>query len=150
MQQVADSVISPYIHKEEMVSSYIFPSSVGIWAIPTAPSVNVSSMFGVRLGVPVFTLPGYSRKFWLVADAELIVYGATEPDATITIGGYSIELNPDGTFRFQMSWQDGLIDYPMVAVAVNGEQSCSIHMKFNSETLKCHANFKQKAVLEFP
>jgi hypothetical protein len=38
----------------------------------------------------------------------------------------------------------------MVAVAVNGEQSCSIHMKFNSETLKCHANFKQKAVLEFP
>ncbi len=23
------------------------------------------------------------RKFWLVADAELIVYGATEPDATV-------------------------------------------------------------------
>lgn len=63
MQQVADSVISPYIHKEEMVSSYIFPYSVGIWAIPTAPSVNVSSMFGVRLRVPFFTLPGYSRKF---------------------------------------------------------------------------------------
>jgi hypothetical protein len=103
LQQVAGSMISPYIHKEEVVSSYIFPSSIGMWAIPPAPSVNVSSIFGVGLGVPAFTLPGYSRKFWLLAGAELIVYGATKPDATITIGGYSIGLNSDGIFRFQMS-----------------------------------------------
>jgi len=54
------------------------------------------------------------RQFWLIADAELIVY-ATEPDATVTIGGRPIKLNPDGTFRFQMSFQDGLIDYPIMA-----------------------------------
>jgi len=57
------------------------------------------------------------------ADAELIVYGATEPDATVTIGGRPIKLNPDGTFRFQMSFQDGLIDYPIMAVAADGEQT---------------------------
>jgi hypothetical protein len=63
MQQVEGSKISPYIHKEKVISSYIFPSRVGMWAIPSALSVNVSSMFDVGLGVSVFTLPGYSCKF---------------------------------------------------------------------------------------
>ncbi|NET88168.1 MAG: DUF4912 domain-containing protein [Kamptonema sp. SIO1D9] len=89
------------------------------------------------------------RKFWLVADAELIVYGATEPDATVTIGGRPIKLNPDGTFRFQMSFQDGLIDYPIMAVAVDGEQMRSIHMKFNRETPSRHTNTKEEAVEEW-
>ena len=166
-QHIAGSVISPYVHQEvvspyvhqevvspyvhqEVVSSYVFPSSMGMWAIPTASGVNVSNMSGVGLGVHVSTLPGYSRKFWLVADAELIVYGATEPDATVSIGGRPIELNPDGTFRFQISFQDGLIDYPIVAVAVDREQTCSIHMKFNRETPECHVNSKEEAVLECP
>jgi hypothetical protein len=89
------------------------------------------------------------RKFWLVADAELIVYGATEPDATVTIGGHPIKLNSDGTFRFQMSFQDGLIDYPIMAVAIDGEQTRSIHMKFNRETPSRRTNTKEEAVLEW-
>jgi len=89
------------------------------------------------------------RKFWLIADAELIVYGATEPDATVTIGGRPIKLNPDGTFRFQMSFQDGLIDYPIMAVAADGEQMRSIHMKFNRETPERHTNTKEEAVEEW-
>jgi hypothetical protein len=89
------------------------------------------------------------RKFWLIADAELIVYGATEPDATVTIGGRPIKLNPDGTFRFQMSFQDGLIDYPIMAVAADGEQTRSIHMKFNRETPSRHTNTKEEAVEEW-
>ena len=90
------------------------------------------------------------RQFWLVADAELIVYGATEPDATVTIGGRPIKLNEDGTFRFQMSFQDGLIDYPIMAVAVDGEQTRNIHMKFNRETPSRNTNTKEEAVLEWP
>lgn len=140
-QRIAGSVISPYIH-QEVVSSYVFPSSMGMWAIP--------STSGVGLGVHVSTLPEYSRKFWSVADAELIVYGATEPDATVSIGGRPMELNPDGTFRFQISFQDGLIDYPIVVVAVDGEQTCSIYIKFNRETQECHANSQEEAVLECP
>jgi hypothetical protein len=85
----------------------------------------------------------------LVADAELIVYGATEPDATVTIGGRPIKLNSDGTFRFQMSFQDGLIDYPILAVAADGEQTRSIHMKFERETPSRHTNTKDEAVLEW-
>jgi hypothetical protein len=89
------------------------------------------------------------RKFWLIADAELIVYGATEPDAIVTIGGRPIKLNPDGTFRFQMSFQDGLIDYPIMAVAADGEQMRSIHMKFTRETPERHTNTKEEAVEEW-
>jgi hypothetical protein len=94
-------------------------------------------------------IPNKARKFWLIADAELIVYGATEPDAKVTIGGREIKLNPDGTFRFQMSFQDGNIDYPIVAVASDGEQTRSVHMTFDRETPSRNTNTKEEAVLEW-
>jgi hypothetical protein len=101
------------------------------------------------IGMAASMPPVRPRKFWLVADAELIVYGATEPDATVTIGGQPIKLNPDGTFRFQMYFPDGAIDYPIMAVAVDGEQTRSIHMNFNRETPDRHTNTKEEAVLEW-
>jgi uncharacterized protein len=133
---------------EQAISSYIFPSGVGMWAVPTASGLNMS---GVGMSGAGFSgdVPMRPRKFWLIADAELIVYGATEPDATVTIGGRPIKLNPDGTFRFQMSFQDGLIDYPIMAVAADGEQNRSIHMKFNRETPSRNTNTKDEAVLEW-
>lgn len=140
---------------EQSLSSYVFPSGVGMWAVPTASGINMSGVgMGVGLnmsgvGFGASAAPNRPRKFWLVADAELIVYGATEPDATVTIGGQPIKLSPDGTFRFQMSFQDGLIDYPIMAVAVDGEQTRSIHMKFERETPSRHTNTKEDAVLEW-
>ncbi len=90
------------------------------------------------------------RQFWLVADAELIVYGATEPDAQVTIAGRPVQLNSDGTFRFQMSFQDGFIDFPIMAVAADGEQIRSLHMQFSRETPERHANTKEEAIPEWP
>ncbi|MBD0264466.1 MAG: DUF4912 domain-containing protein, partial [Tolypothrix sp. Co-bin9] len=142
MHQVSSSV------HEQTISSYIFPSGVGMWAVPTASGLTMSGvgMSGVGFSGDVPVRP---RQFWLIADAELIVYGATEPDATVTIGGRPIKLNPDGTFRFQMSFQDGLIDYPIKAVAVDGEQTRSIQMKFNRETPSRNTNTKEEAVVEW-
>ena len=34
------------------------------------------------------------KKFWLVADCELILYGATEPDAFVTVSGRRVKVNP--------------------------------------------------------
>ncbi|BAY42533.1 Rho termination factor domain-containing protein [Scytonema sp. HK-05] len=143
MQQVPSSVTP-----EQAISSYVFPSGVGMWAVPTMSGLTAS---GVGMSGAGFSgdVPMRPRKFWLIADAELIVYGATEPDATVTIGGRPIKLNPDGTFRFQMSFQDGLIDYPILAVAADGEQTRSIHMKFNRETPSRNTNTKEEAVLEW-
>jgi hypothetical protein len=136
---------------EETISSYVFPSGVGMWALPTASGVNMSGigMSGAGLGFSASAPPIRPRQFWLIADAELIVYGATEPDATVSIGGRPIKLNPDGTFRFQMSFKDGLIDYPIMAVAADGVQTRSIHMKFNRETPSRNTNTKEEAVLEW-
>ena len=134
---------------EQAISSYIFPSGVGLWAVPTGSGLTASGAGMSGVGFSASAVPVRPRQFWLIADAELIVYGATEPDATVTIGGRAIQLNPDGTFRFQMSFQDGLIDYPILAVAADGEQTRSIQMKFNRETPSRNTNTKEEAILEW-
>jgi hypothetical protein len=142
---------------EQALSSYVFPSGVGMWAVPTMSGINMSGVgMGLGHGYGVSSAefmaseaPIRPRQFWLVADAELIIYGATEPDATVTIGDRQIKLNPDGTFRFQMSFQDGLIDYPIKAVAVDGEQTRNIQMKFTRETPSRNTNTKEEAVPEW-
>lgn len=134
---------------EQAISSYVFPSGVGMWAVPTVSGLTMSGVGMSGAGFSEGAIPMRPRQFWLIADAELIVYGATEPDATVTIGGRPIKLNPDGTFRFQMSFQDGLIDYPIMAVAADGEQTRSIHMKFSRETPSRNTNTKEEAVTEW-
>jgi uncharacterized protein len=129
----------------ESLSSFVFPSGLGEWALPTTSGLNMSGVGMSGIGLESHQ----PRQFWLVADAELIVYGATEPDAAVFIGNRQIPLNPDGTFRFHMSFQDGLIDYPIVAVAKDGEQQRSIHMKFERETPSRNTNTKQEAVQEW-
>ncbi|EDX76100.1 Rho termination factor, N-terminal domain family [Coleofasciculus chthonoplastes PCC 7420] len=156
-QRVAGSMYGSMQHvpgsmaPSQSVSSYIFPSGVGMWAVPTMSGLTMSGvgMSGVGMGMSASMPPIRPRQFWLVADAELIVYGATEPDATVTIGGRPIKLNPDGTFRFQMSFQDGLIDYPIMAVAADGEQTRSIQMKFTRETPSRNTNTKEEMVPEW-
>ena len=154
-QRVAGSIFGSMQHvpgsaaPEQAISSYVFPSGVGMWAVPTVSGLTMSGVGMSGAGFSASAVPVRPRKFWLVADAELIVYGATEPDATVTIGGRPIKLNSDGTFRFQMSFQDGLIDYPILAVAADGEQTRSIHMKFERETPSRHTNTRDEAVLEW-
>jgi uncharacterized protein len=144
--RIAGSLYGSMQHSPvESLSSFVFPSGIGAWALPTASGVNMSGvgMSGIGMEQP------QPRQFWLVADAELIVYGATEPDAAVFIGSRQIPLNPDGTFRFHMSFQDGLIDYPIVAVAKDGEQQRSVHMKFERETPSRNTNTKEEAVQEW-
>jgi uncharacterized protein len=144
--RIAGSLYGSMQHSPmESLSSFVFPSGVGMWALPTASGVNMSGVGMSGAGMEL----NRQRQFWLVADAELIVYGATEPDATVTIGGRKIELSPDGTFRFQMSFQDGNIDYPIVAVAKDGEQTRNIHMNFNRNTPSRNTNTKAEAVPEW-
>jgi uncharacterized protein len=142
MQHVPGSMQSSEI---ESLSSYVFPSGVGMWAMPTVSGLNMS-------GVGMFSAsaaPIRPRNFWLIADAELIVYGATEPDATVYVDGEPIELSPDGTFRFQMSFQDGHLKFPIVAVAADGEQTRSVRMDFERGTTNRNTNTKAEAVTEW-
>ena len=90
-----------------------------------------------------------NRSFWLVADAELIVYGATEPSAKLTIGGEDVPLAADGTFRIQVPFRDGTQKYDIKAVDVSGEQEKSISMKFDRTTPLDDTNEKDNAETEW-
>ncbi|MBD2578353.1 DUF4912 domain-containing protein [Oscillatoria sp. FACHB-1406] len=159
-QRVAGSLFGSMQHVAgSVMSSYVLAESAGMWSASLQTMSGVGMGAGYTMSGAGYTMSGAGfsasappirpRQFWLVADAELIVYGATEPDATVTIGGQPIKLNPDGTFRFQMSFQDGLIDYPIMAVAADGEQTRSVHMKFERETPSRNTNTKEEAVLEW-
>ncbi len=90
-----------------------------------------------------------NRKFWLVADAELIVYGATEPDASLTIGGENVPLASDGTFRLQVPFRDGIQNYEIKASDVTGNQNKSITMRFERNTPVDDTNQKEKSETEW-
>jgi hypothetical protein len=85
------------------------------------------------------------RSFWLVADAELIVYGATDPSARLSIGGEEVPLSADGTFRVQVPFRDGQQLYPIEAVAADGEQKRSITMEFQRSTPEADTNPREDA-----
>ncbi|MCU0666600.1 MAG: DUF4912 domain-containing protein [Candidatus Omnitrophica bacterium] len=57
------------------------------------------------------------RKFWMWVNTELIVYGATEPDAKVTVQGKTITLRPDGTFSLRFALPDGKQVIPVEATS---------------------------------
>ena len=75
-----------------------------------------------------------SKGFWFNVNAELIIYGATEPDAKVTLGGHEIKLRSDGTFSFRFSLPDGKYDLPAVAVSADGTDGRAAELKFIRET----------------
>ncbi len=90
-----------------------------------------------------------NRSFWMVADAELIVYGATEPSAKLTIGGEDVPLAADGTFRIQVPFRDGSQNYDIKAVDSSGQQERTISMKFDRFTPLDDTNDKNKSQKEW-
>ncbi|HAK93812.1 MAG TPA: DUF4912 domain-containing protein [Planctomycetes bacterium] len=66
------------------------------------------------------------RGFWFVLDAELIVYGATAPDATVTVQGRQVRLRPDGSFTLRFALPDGVQHIDAVARAADGLEERSI------------------------
>jgi hypothetical protein len=94
-------------------------------------------------------VPARSRSFWLVADAELIVYGATDPQARLAIGGEDVPLSADGTFRIQVPFRDGQQLYPIVAVAADGEQKRNITIHFERSTPEENINTAAEAINEW-
>ena len=94
-------------------------------------------------------LPARQRSFWLVADAELIVYGATDPAATLSVGDRVVPLSEDGTFSFHATFPDGEQNYPIRALAADGEQRRSITLDFRRATPHAKVNTREDAVSEW-
>ena len=86
---------------------------------------SVSSPFGGE---------GARKGFWFNVNAELIIYGATEPDAAVTIGGRKIQLRKDGTFSFRFALPDGNYDLPVQATSADGSDSRRAELEFRRAT----------------
>jgi hypothetical protein len=105
---------------------------------------QISSISAAQLGLPSsisissISSPfgGAERRkgFWFNVNAELIIYGATEPDASVTIGGRKIKLRPDGTFSFRFILPDGNYNLPAVAVSADGDDARCADLSFSRAT----------------
>jgi len=84
----------------------------------------------VRSGTPGDEEQG----FWLVAEAELVLFGATEPDATVHVGGQRVRLRGDGTFSARMAFPDGETSIPIEATNADGSEQRTIKVVFTRST----------------
>jgi hypothetical protein len=66
------------------------------------------------------------RAFWFRVGTELIVYGATEPDARVTVQGRPVKLRPDGTFSLRFALPDGVQKIPATAKSADGVDEITI------------------------
>ena len=126
------------------------------WMIPDWERIYALSG-GLRIGQGSFSLkklmeknfsitsPGISswssptkkpqeRPFFLVANCELIVYGATEPTAKLTIQGVPVKLRPDGSFSVRFTLPDGKQVIPIEAVRDDGMEKRKITPKIERQT----------------
>ncbi len=74
------------------------------------------------------------KGFWFNVNAELIIYGATESDATVTIAGRKIRLRPDGSFSYRFALPDGRYELPIVAVSADETDGRAAELTFSRST----------------
>ncbi len=85
-------------------------------------------------GQAVKKAPAAGKDFWLVVNTDLIVYGATEPNARVTIQDQPVELRKDGTFSVRFTLQDGTITIPVKAINADGDMKREIVPHVKKET----------------
>ena len=99
-------------------------------AIPTSGISSVSSVSSPFGGAQ----PSGDRGFWFNVNAELIIYGATEPDASVTIGERSIKLRNDGTFSYRFALPDGQYQLPIAATSADKVETKKANLDFARNT----------------
>ncbi len=87
------------------------------------PPIGASDLVARRPGAPA---PSAGKDFWLWVKTELIVYGATEPDASLTVQDLPVTLRPDGTFTVRFALPEGDHAYPVRAVNRDGDMEKKI------------------------
>jgi uncharacterized protein len=110
----------------------------------TAVSTDLRELFEERLRRPMHSLslqslgtgalPSLGRDFHFEIDAELIVYGCTEPNARVTLQGEPVQLRPDGTFTVRFSLPDSRQIIPAVAASPDGVEERTIVLAVERNT----------------
>lgn len=80
----------------------------GFWGPSSADAGTVSADFPEADG------------FHLRVNAEVLLFGSTEPGARVTLRGRPVPLRPDGSFTFRCALPDGRFELPLVAISPRG------------------------------
>ena len=116
--------ITELIRRQLPVSS----AAAAQFSVPTSPARAVGSVSSPFGGLE------RQRGFWFNINAELIVYGATEPNATVHIGDREIKLRPDGTFSYRFALPDGKFDLPATATSADKTDQRAAALTFSRKT----------------
>jgi hypothetical protein len=90
---------------------------------------SLFSAIGASWSAQPFSLKA-ERGFYMHVNAEIIFYGGTHPDATVTVNGTPIALTADGRFRYHFTLPDGDYNIPIVAVSPDKVEKRSATLSF--------------------
>ncbi|MFO0881742.1 MAG: DUF4912 domain-containing protein [Gemmataceae bacterium] len=145
---VSDTVDANWADLDARKADRLYAMSSGF--DPSASSLEIKQFLDERLRRPLGSpsissfgsgglLPGgKTRQFWFQIDAELIVYGATEPNARVTLQGQPVALRNDGTFTMRFKLPDARQIIPAVATSPDGseERTIVLAVERNTKTLE--------------
>ncbi len=110
----------------------------------SASSTDLRELFEERLRRPMHglslqnlgtgALHGMGGGFHFEIDAELIVYGTTEPNAKVTLQGEPVQLRPDGSFTVRFGLPDSRQIIPAVASSPDGVEERTIVLAVERNT----------------
>jgi len=117
---------------------------------PEHSSTDLQELFEEKLRRPIgppqsrqSTLDGdfepvESSDFQIEVDAEMIVYGATQPGAYVTLQGEPVKVGADGTFRVRVDLPNKRQVLPIIASNPNGveRQTVVIAVERNTKTME--------------
>jgi hypothetical protein len=136
--------LSEVIDEEWMTISEIeryYPKPTRIPASPEIVSaisermhLDIGSEFVSEISSPQMAQHPRPREFWLNALVEVIIHGATQPDACLTIQGRPVRLRPDGTFQVRYALPDGEQVINIQAVSKDSSMSRAITTRLTRNT----------------
>lgn len=140
---VTDSLEENWLNVQEQFERVQNPSTIGACAAANG-SVDLNDLFDERLRRPLSSLsmrnlslgalPGLDRNFHFEIDAELIVYGTTDPGAQVTLQEEVVQLRPDGTFTVRFSLPDSRQIIRAVASSGDGVEERTVVLAIERNT----------------
>ena len=143
---VSDALEENWSDVQQQFDRVSNPSTIG--SARANSSLDLRDLFEERLRRPLSSvsmqnlsvggLPSLGRNFHFEIDAELIVYGTTEPNAHVTLQGEPVPLRSDGTFTVRFSLPDSRQIIPAVAASADGieERTVVLAVERNTKELE--------------
>jgi uncharacterized protein len=141
---VTDALDENWANVQKQFERIHNPSANGNGTHQPLTAIDLRDLFEERLRRPMSSaslqslatapLVPLGRDFHFQIDAELIVYGTTEPGARVTLQGEPVNLRSDGSFTVRFSLPDSRQIIPAVAASADGSEERTIVLAVERNT----------------